>query len=114
MAETSMVANRTDDREVPGPARNSSLRWAQGPSRGWRAWLFPLGLWLMSTLYFGGGLGHYCDDYALSMLDPETGRLDRALSPFFYNPYFWRPAHQFLTSYLLTFLWNDFAVFHWL
>jgi hypothetical protein len=80
----------------------------------WSAVVFPVAAWLMATLYMGGKIGHYCDDYSLNMLDPTTGRADPTLSPFSHNPYFWRPAHQFLTSYLLTYLWNDFAVFHWL
>jgi hypothetical protein len=44
------------------------------------AFLFPLVLWGLATLYFGGDIGRWKDDYWLDFRDPATGEADLSAS----------------------------------
>lgn len=57
------------------------------------AWLLPLVLWALSTMYLGGALGKNTDDYAIDLRDPVTLAAPTPFDPFVHYPYFWRPLH---------------------
>jgi len=64
-------------------------------------WLFPIALWALATLAFGGDLGRYFDDYATTMRDPVTGEVNLR-APFEQFPFFWRPLHWLYVFHSLT------------
>jgi hypothetical protein len=58
---------------------------------GWIA--FPVLVWAVSTLWFGGATGKMTDDWSLSLRDPVTGLAPAPFNPWRRYPYFWRPLH---------------------
>lgn len=77
--------------------------------RTWRWWLFPILLWACATLYLGGDIGKWHDDYFFfSQLTPETGEPRELVlrQPL----HFWRPVYRWIAAPLNTALfWNDQA-----
>lgn len=58
------------------------------------AWvLFPVAVWIIGILWFGGDLGRTTDDYSTNFRDPATGALPDPFNPWARYPYFWRPLH---------------------
>lgn len=63
-----------------------------GSGGGWRAWLFPLVLFGFATLFFGGRIGWWTDDYWHNQRDPVSGRVEAWAihRGFFLRPLFYR------------------------
>lgn len=70
------------------------------------AWLLPVVLVALALGFHGFDLGKYQDDYALSYVDPATGRLDLSYHPFWDWSYFHRPLHFLTTSVWGTLLYT--------
>ncbi|TVQ62542.1 MAG: hypothetical protein EA378_04210 [Phycisphaerales bacterium] len=79
-------------------------------------WLFPVVLWAFATLFLGGDLGKWNDDFTFSTRDPATGQYDTLRIPQ-RNPetggyQFWRPLHFLTTAPLQTLLWDHPRALH--
>src|ERR1043165_1846707 len=74
-------------------------------------WLFPLVLWAFATLFLGGALGEWTDDYAYDRRDYVTGE---STLPFggYPKPYFFRPLYYLLVPELQTALGGHDWVLH--
>lgn len=64
--------------------------------------LFPLALWWVATLFFGGDVGRLSDDYEMLRRDPVTGVLDLPAVQTPDRPYFIRPVFLFVAHNLIT------------
>ncbi len=67
------------------------------------AWLFPVLLWLVSTLYLGGRIGKITDDWCFNQRSPVDGSLRNGFDPWLNFHYFWRPLHIAMLSLVGTF-----------
>jgi len=88
----------------------------QRRSPGKRGWLlvqkhlpiigFPITLWLFSSLFWGGRIGKYLDDYVLSVRDVVTGDYELPIWYWRIWPFFYRPLHLTLVHHAQTLFWN--------
>ncbi len=62
--------------------------------------VFPVVLWLVATMFLGGDLGRWNDDYEFNQRVPETGRFERLTEPM--EGQFWRPLFFAINPALLT------------
>src|SRR5262245_59663942 len=74
--------------------------------------LFPLVVWLVATLWFGGELGRFSDDYRLLHRDPVSGVLELPAGPNPEHAYFWRPAFIYLINNLVTLAYGREWIVH--
>lgn len=90
------------------PAGEPGAGTAAGPGHTgiprWHGWLFPVALWLLATLFFGGALGRWSDDYQWAKRDPVTGDVLRWTEDM--HGQFWRPLHFLYTTAAATLWWQ--------
>lgn len=85
---------------------------------GWRGLVLVIALWLPATLFFGGRLGWWNDDYLFNGRDPATGAVafwvQTAPSPFDApaGVQYWRPLNFAFTTGLITLFWERDWVVH--
>ena len=75
-----------------------------------RAAIFALVLWLIATMFLGGDLGRWNDDYEFNQRVPETGRFDRLSEPM--EGQFWRPLFFTIVPALQTLCWDHAWINH--
>ena len=87
---------------------------ARGRSPAWTITLalFPLALWLAATMYFGGDVGRWADDYQMLRRNPETGALALPATQLPERPYFMRPVYFFVCHNLITISFGHEWVVH--
>jgi hypothetical protein len=77
-----------------------------------------LALWWPATLFFGGNIGWWNDDYFFCGRDPDSGSIrflvQTAANPFTQAQPFqvWRPLNFLFTTSLITFFWENPWVVH--
>ncbi len=75
-----------------------------------RAWLFPLTLFVFATLFLGGDLGLWYDDYTWAQRDVVTEEIVSWTKDC--DGHFWRPLHFLLTTALFTAFYHDTFIIH--
>lgn len=89
-----------------------------GKAFAWRWAALVVALWIPATLFFGGRLGWWNDDYLFNGRNPATGAIEflvqRAPDPFTAPAawQFWRPLNFAATTTLVTVFWNHDWVVH--
>lgn len=84
----------------------------------WRWAAVIVALWIPATLFFGGRLGWWNDDYLFNGRDPASGNIEflvqRAPDPFSAPAawQFWRPLNFATTTTLVTTFWNHDWIVH--
>lgn len=84
----------------------------------WRTTLLVVSLWIPATLFLGGRLGWWNDDYFFNGRNPATGRIEfwiqAAPTPF--DPpasiQVWRPLNFLFTTSAVTLFWNHDWIVH--
>jgi len=75
-----------------------------------RAAIFTFVLWVIATMFLGGDLGRWNDDYEFNQRVPETGHFDRLSEPM--EGQFWRPLFFIINPTLQTLFWDRPWVIH--
>src|SRR5215471_11309566 len=65
---------------------------------------FPIVLWLVATMFLGGDLGRWNDDYEFNQRIPETGVYQRLTEPM--EGQVWRPLFFTVVPALQTLCWD--------
>ncbi len=72
--------------------------------------LFPVALFAFGTLYFGGDLGKYLDDWMLCRRNIETLEIERLTD--LNHPGFYRPLSRIVSPLLQTTMWSNDRAIH--